>query len=157
LARFAEILCLYRDELCVAVQRRCFYLAALGTLEIAGLKVADRVAELVLCIFPQVRRQFRSLCVSRVLAALQSLRQRGSRQLGRFRRVGEIVGGFRGVGSHVLDIAAALQCLFSILVLAHAALVGARCQPLGIDGIGGRLGGIRVLEEGASQFILRQS
>ncbi len=156
MARFAQILCLDSDEFRVAVQRCCFHLAALGALEIAALEVADRVGELALRVCPQVRRQFRRLCVRRVLAALQRLRQRGPRQPGRFRRVREIVGGFRGVGAHVLDVAAALECLLRVPVLAHAALIGARCQPLGIDGIGARLGGIRVLEEGTSQFVLRQ-
>ena len=157
LTRFAEVLRLDRDKFCIPVERGRFHLASFGALQITALEVANRVGELVLCVLPEVRRQLRRLCVGRVLAAFQRLGQRRLREPGRFRGVREVIGGFRGVGAYVLDVAAALQRLLRILILAHATLVGPRRQPFGFDRVGGRLGGIRVLEKCASKFVLCQS
>ena len=67
-----------------------------------------------------------------------------------------MIGRFGGVGTHGLDIAAALERLLGIPVFPHSAFVTAGRQPFCLGGVGGRLGGFRVLQKGASQFVLSE-
>ena len=63
----------------------------------------------------------------------------------------------RRVGSiraHGLNVAAALESKLGVAVLVHAALVAARRQQLGIRGVGGCFGSVRLFKEGLAKFVV---
>ena len=155
--RLAQVLRLDGNQLRIAVKTRGFDVATFRPLEVAALEQTDGVAELALRFLPDFRGQLRGARIRGVLAAFHHLRQRRLCDPGFLGRCPEVGCGIRGVGTYVLDVAAALEAGLGVAVFLHSPLVASRREQLGIDRVGGFLGRVRIPEKGIAQLVLRVS